>query len=294
MLGIPADLWDDVALGEDAASTGSDRAESERDATPERGQEEDGEWIFGRNPVREVLAGERSVLRLLVADGAGGLSELIGEARAQGVAVQHVPRVHLDRLCRGLRHQGVAASVAAFDYTPIADLLERAAAAAEAPFLLFLDEVQDPQNFGSILRTAEAAGVQGVVVPRHRSAGLTAAVARSSAGAVAHIPVARVANLANLAIQLKEQGYWLVGTDGSAPSDYREVDYSGPIIVAIGGEGHGLGRALAAQCDWMVRLPMRGRVTSLNASVAAALVLYQVVATRVPVPRPTPRGKARR
>lgn len=222
------------------------------------------------------------------------MTRTIEEAREQGVPVQHVPRVHLDRLSGGLRHQGIAASVAAFDYTDLADLLERAERAGEPPFLLFLDQVQDPQNLGSILRTAEAAGVHGVVLPRHRAAGLTAAVARASAGAIEHLAVARVGNLATTAAQLKERGFWVIGADAEGGTDFREIDYRVPLIVAVGGEDKGLGKPLAAQCDWIVRLPMRGRVNSLNASVAAAVLLYQVVQARTPLPAVrsprTPRG----
>ena len=276
MLGLPLDLDDLDDLGPDADWSGGDVFETEKPGP---------DWTFGRNPVREALEGNRSVLRILVAEGIGGFTRMIDEAREQGIPVQHVPRIHLDRLGVGIRHQGIAAMVAAFDYTPLPEILERAAQSKEAPFLLFLDEIQDPQNLGSILRTAEACGVHGVVVPKHRAAGLTAAVARSSAGAVEHIPVARVGNLTTTAIQLKEQGYWIVGTDSAGETDFREVDYSVPIIVAIGGEDRGLGRALAAQCDWVVKLPMRGQVNSLNASVAAAIVLYQAVSARVPVVR---------
>ncbi|MEZ4649929.1 MAG: 23S rRNA (guanosine(2251)-2'-O)-methyltransferase RlmB [Candidatus Eisenbacteria bacterium] len=272
--------WERAALGLDFDAEEGGPAPW---ASADREDETAPDWVFGRNPVREALDGTRSVLRLLIADGTGGLTSMIDEAREQGVPVQHVPRIHLDRLAQSMRHQGVAAMVAAFDYTTLTDILERAEAASEPAFLLFLDEIQDPQNLGSILRSAEACGVHGVVLPKHRSAGLTAAVARSSAGAIEHIPVARVGNLATTAARLKEQGFWVVGTEASGETDYREVDYRVPIIVAIGGEDRGLGRALAGQCDWVVRLPMRGKVNSLNASVAASIVLYQALASRTPV-----------
>ncbi len=245
-------------------------------------EDEDEGHLFGRHAVAEALAGNRSVLRLLVADGAGGLTQLIQDAGEQGVPVQHVPRIHLDRLAGTVKHQGVAAMVAAYDYVSLEELLETARGRTKTPLLLLLDGVQDPGNLGSILRTAEAAGVDGILLPKHRSTGLTASVARSSAGAIEHLPIARVGNLATTAARLQDDGFWLVGTDSEGDTDFREVDYSVPLLLAVGGEGSGLGRALAKRCDWTVRIPMHGKVNSLNASVAAALLIYEIDRQRRP------------
>lgn len=235
--------------------------------------------IAGRNPVREALKAGRAINKVLVAGmPVGPLKEILLLARERGVPVQQVQRVHLDRLSPGITHQGVVAMAAAGRYVSVEDILQRAGTAE--PFLLLLDEITDPHNLGAILRTAEAAGAHGVIIPRHRSAGLTPAVGRASAGAVEYLPVARVANLSRTIEYLQQKGIWVVGAEGSAGDLLWDVRLDGPIALAIGGEDKGLGRLVREKCDLLVRLPMAGRVNSLNASVAAALLAYEVVRQR--------------
>ncbi|SDC77692.1 23S rRNA (guanosine2251-2'-O)-methyltransferase [Melghirimyces thermohalophilus] len=242
------------------------------------------EWVIGRQGVREALGAGRQVAKLLVADGAGkgkgGLGPLLEEARQKGITVQFVPRKKLDDIARGGNHQGVAAQVEAYRYAGVDELFRRAEERGESPFFLLLDGVEDPHNLGSMLRTADAAGAHGVIIPKRRAAGLTQTVAKTSAGAIEHIPVARVTNLNRTAEELKERGVWLFGSDADAPEPYDRVDYSGAVGLVIGSEGKGISRLLKEKCDFLVRLPMKGRVSSLNASVAGALLMYEVVRSR--------------
>ncbi|HEY8418679.1 MAG TPA: 23S rRNA (guanosine(2251)-2'-O)-methyltransferase RlmB [Limnochordales bacterium] len=238
--------------------------------------------IPGRNPVREALLAGRPVERLLVAKGAGGapLAEILRLAAEQGIAVQEVDRRRLDRMTEGAVHQGVVAVAAPRAYVPLDELLRRAEERGEPPLLLVLDEVQDPHNLGSLLRSADGAGAHGVVIPKRRSAGLTMTVARTSAGAVEHVPVAQVSNLVQAIRALKERGLWVVGADMAAEQDLWDADLTGPMAVVIGGEDKGLGRLVRESCDFLVRIPMRGRVNSLNAGVAGALVLFEIARQR--------------
>jgi 23S rRNA (guanosine2251-2'-O)-methyltransferase len=208
----------------------------------------------------------------------GGAGEIIRLAREMGVPVQGVDRVRLDNLAGGLRHQGIVAYTAAREYADIEDILD---GAGDAPFLLLLDEINDPHNLGAILRTAEAAGVNGVVIPKRRSVSLTPAVARVSAGAVEYVPVARVSNLVQTIGLLKERGLWVVGADAGAADLHWKARLDGPLALVVGGEDKGLGRLVREKCDLLVRLPMLGRIGSLNASVAAAVMLYEVVRQRL-------------
>lgn len=242
------------------------------------------EWVMGRQPVREALMAGRQAGKLLVAEGAhkgkGGIGPLLELAAERNVPVQTVPRRKLDRLAQGGNHQGVMAQVASYAYAEVEKLFRRAEAQKEAPFLLLLDGIEDPHNLGSILRTADAAGVHGVVIPSRRAVGLTPVVAKTSAGAIEHVPVARVTNLNRFADDLKERGVWLVGTDAAANESFTAVDYDLPVALVIGNEGKGISRLLKQRCDFLVRLPMKGQVPSLNASVAAALLMYEVMRGR--------------
>jgi 23S rRNA (guanosine2251-2'-O)-methyltransferase len=202
------------------------------------------------------------------------------KAKEEGIPFQWVPRARLDQLAGGGNHQGVMAQVAAYEYVSVDDLFRRAEERGEAPFFLLLDGIEDPHNLGSILRTADAAGVHGVIIPKRRAAGLTATVAKISAGAIEYVPVARVTNLNRLADELKERGVWLVGSDGQAETAYDEVDYCLPLALVIGSEGQGMSRLMKEKCDFLVRLPMKGKVTSLNASVAAGILMYEVLRGR--------------
>jgi 23S rRNA (guanosine2251-2'-O)-methyltransferase len=242
------------------------------------------EWVMGRQPVREALLAGRQTDKLLIAAGTlkgkGGIGPLMNLAAEKGVPVQTVPRRKLDQLAQGGNHQGVMAQIASYHYASVDDLFHRAQAKNEAPFLLLLDGIEDPHNLGSILRTADAAGVHGVVIPKRRAVGLTSVVAKTSAGAVEHVPVARVTNLNRLADECKEKGIWIVGTQAGAGDHFRSVDYALPVALVIGNEGKGISQGLKRRCDFLVQLPMKGQVSSLNASVAAALLMYEVLRRR--------------
>ncbi|GGJ01255.1 23S rRNA (guanosine(2251)-2'-O)-methyltransferase RlmB [Alicyclobacillus cellulosilyticus] len=244
-------------------------------------EEKDGgqDLIWGRHPVLEALRAGRPVNKVWIAEGSEGsaVAEVLARARELGAVVQRVPRSRLDAVAGG-NHQGVAAWVAPYAYAELADVLARDT--GQVPLLVLLDELTDPHNFGAILRTAEATGVQGVIVPKRRSVALTSAVAKAAAGAAEYVPVARVTNLARTMEQLKAAGYWLVGLDAAASLLYTGVDYTGPTAIVVGAEGKGLGRLVRERCDYLVRLPMLGRVPSLNASVAAGVLLYEVVRQR--------------
>ncbi|MDI6709799.1 MAG: 23S rRNA (guanosine(2251)-2'-O)-methyltransferase RlmB [Thermoanaerobacterales bacterium] len=240
--------------------------------------EDKGDLIFGRNPVREALRGGRPLNRLLLARGITPrvYQELVTLAREQGVPVQSVERAFLDRLTGGQAHQGVAAYPAEQAYVDVEDLL----LGREKPFILVANEIQDPHNLGAILRTAEAANVDGVVIPVRRAAALTGTVAKAAAGAAAYVPVARVTNIARTLRWFKDQGLWIVGADAAASTLFWDADLAGPLALVIGGEAAGLGRVVREECDLLVRLPMLGRINSLNASVAAALLMYEVLRQR--------------
>ncbi len=238
--------------------------------------------IAGRNPVREALLAGRPVERLLVAEGASGapIGEILRLAAERGIAVQHVERRRLDRMAAGQVHQGVVAVAAPRAYVPLDALLARAEERGEPPLIVLLDEVQDPHNLGSLLRSADGAGAHGVVVPKRRSAGLTMTVARTSAGAVEHVPVAQVPNLVQAIRALKERGLWVVGADMTGQRDLWHADLTGPLAVVVGGEDKGLGRLVRESCDFLVRIPMRGKVNSLNAGVAGAIILFEIARQR--------------
>jgi 23S rRNA (guanosine2251-2'-O)-methyltransferase len=234
--------------------------------------------IEGRNPVLEALRAGRSINKLLVAKGSreGSIREVLALAREKGVLVQEVERARLDTLASGRAHQGVIALVAAHRYYEVDEILARAKEKGEDPLILILDGIEDPQNLGSLLRTADAAGVHGVIIPERRAVGLTETVAKVSAGAMEYVPVARVTNIARTIEELKEAGLWVVGTHQAGKELYHQARLTGPLAVVIGSEGKGIGRLVAEKCDFMVRLPMLGHVTSLNAAVAGAILIYEV------------------
>lgn len=240
------------------------------------------EQIEGRNPVLEALRAERPLNKMLVARGAGegSIRAILALAREQGVLVQEVERVRLDTMSEGRVHQGVIALAAPRRYAEPEDLLARARERDQDPFLLVLDGIEDPHNLGSLLRTAECAGVHGAILPERRAAPITPAVVKSSAGAVEHLPVARVTNLVQTLEWLKEQGVWIFGADAEGPQLYTEARLTGPVALVIGGEGKGIGRLVREHCDGLVRLPLHGNVTSLNASVAGGILLYEVLRQR--------------
>ncbi|QFT87169.1 Putative TrmH family tRNA/rRNA methyltransferase [Bacillus sp. THAF10] len=241
------------------------------------------EFIMGRNPVLEALKSNREINKLWIAEGGqkGSIQQVIAMAKEANVLVQFVPRKKIDQMVEG-NHQGVVASVAAYDYAEMDDLFQVAAERNEDPFFLILDEIEDPHNLGSIMRTADAVGAHGIIIPKRRAVGLTATVAKASTGAIEHIPVVRVTNLARTVDELKGKGVWIFGTDAKGKVDYRNMDGSLPVGLIIGSEGKGMARLLRDKCDFLVSLPMVGKVTSLNASVAASLLMYEVFRKRMP------------
>lgn len=244
------------------------------------------DYVVGKNPVIEALKGDRTVHKVLIADGKtkGQMPAVTKLCNEQKVQIQHVPKQKLDQITGGTQsHQGVLAYIAAFDYAEVEDLFAKAADKGEAPFFIILDELEDPHNLGSILRTADAAGAHGVIIPKRRSVNLTATVAKASAGAIEYVPVARVTNISKTMEELKKQGLWFVGTDASGAQDYREPDLDMPIGLVIGSEGKGISRLVKEKCDFLVRIPLLGNVTSLNASVAASLLMYEVHRHRSPL-----------
>lgn len=234
------------------------------------------EVIWGRHPVAEAIAAGGRVQRVVVARGARehGLAEVLSAAERAGIRVEQVPREQLDRLASGANHQGVVAFVAPWEYADVNDLLARAVARNEPPLLLALDSVQDVHNLGSLIRTAEAVGAHGIIVPEHRAAGVTPAVVKSSAGAIEHLPVAQVTNLTRTLDDLKARDIWAVGLAGEAAQSIETVDLNRPLVLVVGSEGKGLSRLVREHCDFLVSLPMRGTINSLNAAVAGSIALY--------------------
>lgn len=238
--------------------------------------------IEGRNPVLEALKAEREIDKILIAKGAeqGSVQKIIGAAKDRGIPIQYVERQKLDQLSESHSHQGIIAFVAAYRYVEVEDILAKAAQKGESPFIVILDEITDPHNLGSILRTANAAGVHGVIIPKRRAVGLTAVVAKTSAGAIEYVPVAKVSNLAQTIDTLKDKGLWVVGADMDGQNTYYEQDLTGNTALVIGSEGQGIGRLIKEKCDFIVRIPMKGQLSSLNASVAASLMMYEVMRQR--------------
>ncbi|MDG4657846.1 23S rRNA (guanosine(2251)-2'-O)-methyltransferase RlmB [Ectobacillus antri] len=242
------------------------------------------DYVIGRNPVIEALKSGRDINKIWVSEGAnkGQIQTVLQLAKENGVIVQQSPKKKLDQMVEG-NHQGVIAQVAAYEYADVDDLFKLAEERGEAPFFLLLDEIEDPHNLGSIMRTADAVGAHGIIIPKRRAVGLTAAVAKSSTGAIEYIPVARVTNLARTIDELKERGVWIAGTDAKGSDDYRNLDGTLPLGLVIGSEGKGVSRLVRDKCDFLIRLPMKGKVTSLNASVAAGLLMYEVFRKRMPL-----------
>ena len=246
------------------------------------GPADDGTLLEGRNAVTEALKAGRTIDKVFLADGAGdhGLARLGAMAREAGAVVVRVDRRKLDQMSPTGAHQGVVALAAARDYASLDDLLALAESRGEPPLLVLCDELSDPHNLGAIIRTAECAGAHGVVIPKRRSVGLTAVVAKASAGALEYLPVARVGNLTAAIEQLKARGLWIFGTAADGAGDLREADFRRPAATGIGYEGQGMGRLVAEQCDYLVRIPMKGHINSLNASAAAAVLLYEALGQR--------------
>lgn len=231
--------------------------------------------IYGRNPVLEVLRSGQPIEGIMIARGvktSGPVGEILERARAHNIQVEWVERARLDRMAGN--HQGVVARVPAFEYATVDDVLALARRRNERPLVLALDQVQDVHNLGALIRTAEAVGAHGIIIPERRGAGITPAVYKSSAGAVAHLPVTQVTNLVRTLSQLKAEGLWIVGLDMAGDHEYDALDWAIPVVIVVGSEGQGLSRLVRETCDFLVRLPMRGKIDSLNAAVAGSIVLY--------------------
>lgn len=237
--------------------------------------------ICGRNPVLEALRSGREIDRLFVAHGTGGgsVTAIIAKCRAKGILIKEISPQKLDYYCGGANHQGVAVMLASQEYATVDDMFALAETRGEKPFLIICDEIEDPHNLGAIIRTAEATGVHGVIIPERRSASLNATVAKAACGALEYVPVARVTNIANTIDTLKQRGVWVFGADMDG-DDYTKTDFDTPCALVIGNEGKGIGALTAKKCDAIISLPMHGKINSLNASVAAGILMYEVVRSR--------------
>jgi len=239
--------------------------------------------IEGRNPVIETLKSGRPINRILLARDIGrhgAIAEILHLSQARGIPVQYVTRRVIDESSTTSAHQGVIAYTAVKEYVALENLLIISKERKEPPLYCILDGIEDPQNLGAILRTAEASGIHGVIIRSRRAVGLTAAVAKASAGAVEYVPVARVSNISQAVVTLKRSGVWVVGIDPTGKIDYSQVDFRLATAIVIGGEGRGLSELVQKRCDSVASIPMRGKITSLNASIAAALVMYEAFKQR--------------
>ncbi len=243
----------------------------------EERKNETNDIIIGRNAVLEALTSGRAVDSVLVAKGdrSGSIGKLLTECRKRDVTVKDVDVKKLDYLCGHSNHQGIIAYAAAHEYASVDDMLALAAERQEPPFLIICDELEDPHNLGAILRTADAAGAHGVIIPKRRSASLSWATAKTSAGAIEYVPVARVTNIVSAIEELKKKGLWVYGADMDG-SLWCDTDMTGPAALVIGSEGAGIGRLVKEKCDFIVSLPMKGKINSLNASVAAGILMFEI------------------
>ena len=239
--------------------------------------------ICGKNPVLEALRSGREIDRLLIAHGANGgsIKEIIAKCSKKGILIKEVSPQKLDFYCGKANHQGVAIMFASQSYCTVEDILATAREKDEEPFLIICDEIEDPHNLGAIIRTAEVCGVHGIIIPKRRSASLNATVAKTSAGALEYMKVARVNNIAATIDELKQKGIWVFGADMDG-EDYRLTDYSIACALVIGNEGKGIGPLVAKKCDKIISLPMRGKINSLNASVAAGILMYKAMESKNP------------
>ena len=247
----------------------------------EHREKEESSRVEGRNPVLEALRSGRSVDKVYIQAGLhdGPIQMILREARKRDAIVAFVTKERLNQMSETGNHQGVIAAVASYQYSTVEDILKRAEEKGEDPFLILLDEIEDPHNLGAIIRTANLAGAHGVIITRHRAAGLTATVAKASAGAVNYTPVAKVTNLSGTIEELKRRGLWFVCADMGGTSMY-DLDLKGPIGLVIGSEGTGVGRRVREKCDFIASIPMKGEIDSLNASVAAGILAYEIVRQR--------------
>lgn len=247
-----------------------------------KNNQENTQLIIGRNAVLEALRSERAIDTLLVAKGErnGSIGRIIADCRNRGAVIKEVDKRKLDFLCGGGNHQGVAAYAASHEYAELEDIFSLAKERDEKPFIIICDELEDPHNLGAIIRTAECAGAHGIIIPKRRSVSLTWAVSKASAGALEYMPVVRVTNLAAAIDELKERGVWIYSADMDGKPFFK-TDFSGAVGLVIGSEGNGVGKLIREKSDFIVSLPMKGKINSLNASVAAGILMYEVARQRL-------------
>lgn len=244
--------------------------------------EEYNDQVEGRNAVLELLESGRDINKILVANGEkhGSIHKILAIAKERKIIVTEMERNKLNQIAQTQNNQGVIAIVPPYDYCEVEDILEEAKRKNEMPFILILDGIEDPHNLGSIIRTAETAGVHGIIIPKRRAASVNSTVSKVSAGAVEYMKIARVNNINETIRYLKEQDVWICGTDMDTNTIYTKQDYKMPIAIVIGSEGFGMSRLVKENCDFLVKIPMKGKITSLNASVSAGIIMYEVVKNR--------------
>lgn len=253
----------------------ADRTERRQDASF-HDQEPAANLIIGRNPLMEALKNDREIEKILVGKGAeGSVMKIVGMAKDKGIPLYQSDKQTLDRIACGRPHQGVIAYASAYSYSEMEDIYKKAAEKNEEPFVIILDNLEDPHNLGAIMRSAECAGAHGVIIPKRRSCGLTEVVAKASAGAIEYMPCVKVANIAQTIDQLKEEGFWIAACDMGGNLYYKQ-DLTGKLAIVIGSEGFGISQLVRKKCDFVVSMPMVGEITSLNASNAAAVLMYEV------------------
>lgn len=238
--------------------------------------------IEGRNPVLEAIQSGRTINKLMVADGQkeGSIKKIIAKAKEKGIVISYVDRNKLNGMSESDNHQGVIAFIAAYDYVELETLLDDIEAKEEDAFLIILDEISDPHNLGSIMRTADAVGAHGIIIPKRRAVGLTPIVAKTSAGAIEYVPVCRVTNIARTIETLKERNIWVAGADMAGEQTHFKSNMKGKFALVMGSEGQGISRLVKEKCDFLINIPMIGKVSSLNASVAASVIMYEVFKQR--------------
>ena len=248
------------------------------DRTPSRVKEDyppNANIIYGRNPVMEAIKSGRTIDKILVSGREGSLQKILAMAKDRNLVIRNSDRVTLDRLAEGGAHQGILCFTSQWTYTTVEDILKVAKDRGEDPFILILDRIEDPHNLGAIMRTAECAGAHGIIIPKDKACGLTETVAKASAGAIEYMPCAKVTNLATTIDELKDAGLWIYACD-MGENLYYEADLKGPIALVIGSEGRGISRLIKEKCDFTLSIPMVGKINSLNASNAAAILIYEV------------------
>ena len=248
-----------------------------------RQENEFNDQVEGRNAVLELLESDRDINKIFISDGEkhGSINKIIALAKEKKVIINEVSKTKLNQMSQTENNQGVIAIVPPFNYCEIDDILDLAKNRNEKPFILILDGIEDPHNLGSIIRTAETAGVHGIIIPKRRAANVNSTVAKVSAGAVEYMKIARVNNINDAINTLKENDIWICGTDMNTDKYYYDEDFTGGIGIVIGSEGYGMSRLVKENCDFLVKIPMKGKITSLNASVSAGIVMYEVVKQRI-------------